>query len=80
MGTRRLAGRQVRHPGTGLVIPGIMIAVMAVILVAVSGILLAMIIGLFRQEPAPDPGQQAFLRWETCTLNDQPRCGPMPQP
>lgn len=24
--------------------------------------------------------EQAWLRWETCVLNNQPRCGPMPQP
>jgi hypothetical protein len=65
----------VRHPGTIVVI-----AAIAGCLAVVAGILLAAIIGLFRQAPAPDPGQQAFLRWETCTLNDQPRCGPMPQP
>jgi hypothetical protein len=69
-----------RHPGNGLVIPGLMIAVIAVALTVVGGIILATIISLFNQATTQDPGQQAFLRWETCTLNDQPRCGPMPQP
>jgi hypothetical protein len=65
----------VKHPGTVVVI-----AAITGCLAIVAGILLAMIIGLFRPAPAQDPYVQAYLRWETCTLNDQPRCGPMPQP
>jgi hypothetical protein len=70
----------VRNPGSGLVIPGLMIAVIAVALTAVGGIILATIISLFNQATTQDPGQDPFYRWEACTLNDQPRCGPMPQP
>jgi branched-subunit amino acid ABC-type transport system permease component len=58
----------------------LMVAAITGCLAAVAGILLAMIIGLFRPAPAQDPYVQAYLRWETCTLNDQPQCGPMPQP
>ena len=52
-----------------------------VTLLAITAAALAIaLIATLAGRQAGDPGQQRFLQWETCVLNDGARCGPQPIP
>lgn len=56
------------------------LAVRWIIIGVAIGVAAVAIARLLGWPPPASPGPDPFLRWETCTLNNQPHCGPMPQP